>query len=198
MVKRGGMLRLAAVVAAAAFVFGACGDDDKPETTAAGDGTTTTSTGPGGSSGTTVPGGTATTVTTAGGGAGGPAPTTGAGGPGTTTAGGQQTIPVDATLAVACLRPGSVQTLTVSTRPNAALGYDTQYPDGKTGMHRDSYGGNGAGKADESGKYTGTWPVASNAPPGTAIVRLTVAGEGYAPTVKELPYKIANASGQCP
>jgi hypothetical protein len=90
-------------------------------------------------------------------------------------------VEVSATVEPACVKPGGDATITVTTRPDAGVGYHAFYSDGKGGgppPYGNSYGGNDGGLADEDGQYSGTWTVAPTAPSGPGRVDVVVGHDG--------------------
>lgn len=80
------------------------------------------------------------------------------------------TMEISAELKETCVRPGGLQTITVHAPHTSAVGYDTYYSDGKSGLHEGFHGGNMVGWTDETDSWSHTWTVAATAPPGRAVV----------------------------
>lgn len=197
----GKTIRVAAVIVAigALTMASGCGSSSKGKDALASKQSgsdATSSTVPGAGGGTGSQAGKGSTATTA---KGGSTPTTAG-----STAGGSTTkttyppVPMKVTLAADCVRPGGVQTITIETIPDEAVGYGSIYSDGKGGMDAPEYGGNNAGKSDPTGKYVSTWTVGVKAPPGPVKVTAFAAGGHYQVGKQEVTYKIANAVGKCP
>jgi hypothetical protein len=130
-------------------------------------------------------------------------PTNGAGGTGDTSS--SQGAPpaqgkamsVTAALQKACVAPGDTQTITITTRPESAVGYHAVYSDGKNGFDPDYYGGNKSGVTNGSGTYQDTWVVGVKAPPGTVNVDVVgVNGDGASGQTK-VAFAVANSGGGC-
>lgn len=96
-----------------------------------------------------------------------------------------------------CVRPGGLQTLTVRTKDNAGIAFDTVYADGLSGLKDGHYGGNDGGYTDDDGTYTATWTVAATAPKGPAAVN--VLGSHYGTGIGEThtSFKVADPLGNC-
>lgn len=106
-----------------------------------------------------------------------------------------QTLPVDAVLASACVMPGTTQTITITTRPNSAVGYHAIYSDGKTGFDPGYYGGNKSGITDGTGQWRDTWVVAANAPPGTVSVDVVGLSSDGASGSTRLTFAVGGVGG---
>lgn len=103
---------------------------------------------------------------------------------------------VSARFGSACVRSGDRQTITVTTRPGAAVAYHAQYSDGKDALDPGYYGGNNGGTTDDLGMWTDAWVVAPSAPPGRVRVDVVAQANeerGYALVF----FDIADSSGRC-
>jgi hypothetical protein len=192
------MLRVSGAVLMVCL-FAACGGDKKTAG-AKGKGdaatATTVTTGQNGSSPVTAGGNTTTTGSTGSGGS----PTAG-GSPGSPGDGGSTTttlppLPVESSVSARCVRPGTVEVMTVKSKPDAFFGYDTVYSDGGNGMSG-GYGGTGSGRTDEKGVMKQSWTVAPNAPAGPVRTILRGVLRGYALSQTEIHYKVSDATGKC-
>lgn len=162
------------LVAVVALLAAACGDD-KPtrnatsSTTSPTTSTTlfTTTTGAGvvGATTTARAGSSGATTTVAAG--SGQATTTAPSGGSRTTTSLPQAYKSTATVSKKCANPGSTQTLTVKTLPDAIVAYNTVYSDG------DSHGDNAGGVANSDGTYTDSYTVDLQAPKGQATITAT-------------------------
>ena len=108
-------------------------------------------------------------------------------------------FPLAGTITPACVRPGGRATIVVQTLSKSAVAYDTYYSDGKTGgtpPFGDGLGGNASGLTDANGRYTSSWIVSPNAPPGAAYARVVV---GHASDTIEtrVPFAVSNPVGDC-
>ncbi len=70
-------------------------------------------------------------------------------------------------LGAACVTPGGRQTLTITTRGQASVSFNTRYADGHLG---NTYGGVGIGTTTADGAFHTAWTVAAAAPLGSAAV----------------------------
>lgn len=70
-------------------------------------------------------------------------------------------------LGATCVAPGARQTLTITTRGQASVSFNTRYADGHLG---NTYGGVGIGTTTADGAFHTAWTVAAAAPPGSAAV----------------------------
>jgi hypothetical protein len=106
-------------------------------------------------------------------------------------------LQLEASVLSACVRPGTTQTITIKTLPNSAVGYDSVYPDGKSGLSQDYYGGNNGGQANATGTWTDTWKIAPNAPAG--LVSVDVAGANANGSVGKtaISFKLSDVTGKC-
>ena len=87
-------------------------------------------------------------------------------------------VPVKATVSPRCVHPGDTVTLTVTTKPEAAVAYQAVYSDNKGGAEPPTgggYGGNDKGNTESAGEYTSSWVVAPHAPAGPARVDVIIA-----------------------
>lgn len=207
--RLGGRIRSTAVVLAVVAWGAACGGPGR-----AGDAGTRE-----------AAGGTGGTTTTAGGGSGKPGAAKAApGGKGEAAGGGPTTTAVPATyptvppedpmalptgpgpkgqleievsLAGSCVRPGGTQSITITTRPQAGVGFDTVYADGRGGAMEGHHGGNLGGQTDDKGTWAHTWVVAPTAPAGQARVNVVAAHIDWGTTQKSLFFDVAGAGGTC-
>lgn len=87
-------------------------------------------------------------------------------------------VPVTATVSPRCVHHGDTVTLTVETKPEAAVAYQAVYSDNKGGAPAPTgggYGGNDKGNTESAGEYTSSWVVAPHAPAGPARVDVIIA-----------------------
>ncbi|HVF74327.1 MAG TPA: hypothetical protein VM938_04710 [Acidimicrobiales bacterium] len=82
--------------------------------------------------------------------------------------------PLKVSLGSPCIRAGEKQTITIETVSPSAVGYDSYYGDGKSGISEGFYGGNNGKSLENENVWTDTWVVNPAAPPGT--VRVIVQG----------------------
>lgn len=202
-------------VAAAAITlvaFGACGGSDDKDPVATGASVTTTTAEPGASADGAAPTTTAKKSTAkppAGspdkGGTPAAAPTTA---PGQTFAQQQSSIDsqlddmmgdlaFEATLGKTCVTTGGAQTIEIKAPPDSAVGYDSYYADGKSGLHEGFYGGNHGGNVDETGVWSHTWTISPTAPAGTVTVRILAADPEGTNGHKRIDFKLAKAGESC-
>lgn len=107
-----------------------------------------------------------------------------------------QGVPIQATLAARCLRPGRTQRITITTQPNSGVVYDAVYSDGKYGGTANYYGGNAGGHTDSRGRWSSHWVVAPTAPAGPVrvdVLTATPRGNGYT----TVWFHVATATGRC-
>jgi hypothetical protein len=102
-------------------------------------------------------------------------------------------------VAKACVRPGSTETIFVTTVGSAAVIYQAVYSDGLGGARKPyggGYGGNAGGKADKSGHYSSTWTVTTDAPSGPGYIDVVVGlnGKWGRATPK---FAVAGRNGKC-
>jgi hypothetical protein len=108
-------------------------------------------------------------------------------------------IPVDASVEPTCVPAGGMATLTVRTKPEAAVGYQAIYSDAKGGgpaPYGAGYGGNDKGFAQEDGVYSSTWVVSPKAPAGTGRVDVIIGWKGKF-GYDDPAFRVADASGGC-
>lgn len=103
--------------------------------------------------------------------------------------------PISAELAHECVRPGGTQTITITTEPNAAVGYETRYADGSEG--HDGRGGSAMGFADPSGRWSDTWTVAPTAPGGPVGVAVFAMGFTTDSGSTAVTFDVSDAAGTC-
>jgi hypothetical protein len=107
-----------------------------------------------------------------------------------------KSLPMTATLATQCVRPGGTQTITVRTKPKVRVAYGATYADGKSAMSDTFYGGNQGGVVGPAGEWQSAWVVGIGAPPGP--VKVDVAGvdaTGVGQT--SVSFNVAGATGSC-
>jgi hypothetical protein len=105
-------------------------------------------------------------------------------------------IPIDAAVTPSCVVVGSTARLDVKTKPKGAVGFVAVYAGEKSGAappFGEGYGGNDKGTADGSGKWSSSWTVALNTPPGPAYVLLVVAYSGKQRQIK-VPFTVAKGA----
>jgi hypothetical protein len=170
------------------------------------DGAATTTTAPGaGANGSSASGAGGHTTTTARGGAAqqaGPGSASGAGSAGSPGAGqsppsGQLTIQVS--LASPCVKPGTPQTITITTKPNTGVAYNAIYADGNNARDNrtDFYGGNKGDRTNAQGTWADTWTVSPKAAAGPVhvdVVGMTFQGESGYTTAG---FAVARPDGSC-
>jgi hypothetical protein len=107
-------------------------------------------------------------------------------------------LPMTAVLDQKCVPRGTKQGITIRTEPNAAVGYDSVYPDGHSGADKEGfYGGNNGSIVPASGEWKDTWLITANAPPGEVIVRvLGTNNDGYNAYL-ELHFKLTASPTEC-
>jgi hypothetical protein len=122
---------------------------------------------------------------------------TGNGG-GTTASRQKPPLPLKATLASTCVKAGGQQTIRIEAPHMSAIGYDSVYPDGKSGISEGFYGGSNGGHSPPEGQWTDTWTIAPHAPPGK--VKVTVLGNhiDYEGVDFELVFDLVPLAGSCP
>lgn len=90
-------------------------------------------------------------------------------------------VDVSATVTPRCVAPGGTMRLEVKTGPEAAVGYQAAYADGRGGAPEPfgaGYGGNDKGFTDMDGRFASSWVVASVAPIGRGRVDVIIAHDG--------------------
>jgi len=90
-------------------------------------------------------------------------------------------VRTDAVVSPSCVRPGGRLTLPVRSERAAGVVFQAIYADGAGGAASPwggGYGGNDKGQTDRDGRFTATWVVASNAPPGRGHVDVVVGWDG--------------------
>ena len=112
-------------------------------------------------------------------------------------------VPVRAKLSTRCVKPGERLTLSIATKPEAAVAFQAVYADNKGGAEKPfggGYGGNAKGAADKQGAYTNTWVVSLDAPAGPARVDVIVAwsdGEKANWGYDGPEFEVAGDTGDC-
>jgi hypothetical protein len=108
-------------------------------------------------------------------------------------------LPVKASLASSCVKPGGKQTINVDIGQEGGVAYNSYYSDGKTGGMDGYYGGNNGAQVDKSGKYTDTWVVAPNAPAGLVLVDVVAIArtEKFERGQAHLTFTVAKPNGTC-
>lgn len=106
-------------------------------------------------------------------------------------------LPLRARLKESCVRPGGSQSITIRSKPDAAVGYDSVYADGKSGMMEGHYGGNMGGFTDKEGEWRDTWVVAAHAPSGPVQVNVLGGKVGYRHAEETLHFTVADVTGRC-
>jgi hypothetical protein len=108
-------------------------------------------------------------------------------------------VPVKATLSSRCVIGGEPLTLTVKTKPDAAIIYQAVYSDNLGGAPKPlggGYGGNDKGYAGADGSWTSSWVVSPTAPEGPARVDVIIGWDqkwGY----DGPEFAVADESGSC-
>jgi hypothetical protein len=100
----------------------------------------------------------------------------------------------------ACVTPGGRATVTVKTEPNIAVAYHAMYAGsrgGATPPYGSGYGGNDKGMTDGEGRYSSSWIVSPQAPPGPARLDVIVAAPGDRWGYDDPPFRVADSSGRC-
>jgi len=90
-------------------------------------------------------------------------------------------VRVEAVASPACVRPGSTLTLTISTEPKAAIGWQAVYSNGYGGADPPwggGYGGNDKGTADDAGRFRTSYVVRPNAPFGPGHIDVVIGWKG--------------------
>lgn len=106
-------------------------------------------------------------------------------------------LPMSVELSSVCVRPGTPLTVTVKSAPQAAVGYDTTWSDGKTGWEAGSRGGTANGTTDESGMWKKTAAIGADAPEGRAkmdVIGTDATGRFGRATVE---FTVSDALGKC-
>ncbi len=111
-----------------------------------------------------------------------------------------QELPITAAITPACVLPGAVATLNVTTVPKAALAYVAIYAGEKSGAAPpwgEGYGGNDKGETNHEGRWVNSWTVALNAPTGPARVMLVVGSKGKQRSI-DVPFSVGGReAGGC-
>jgi hypothetical protein len=120
-------------------------------------------------------------------------------GPPSSNGGSSKKIPVTASVSPACVLPGGVETLRVSTLPGSMVIYNAVYSDGGGGgqpPYGKGYGGNAGGPVAPDGSYVSSWTVSPKAPAGPARLHVFVGANGTfgraTPT-----FAVADLTGHC-
>jgi hypothetical protein len=109
-------------------------------------------------------------------------------------------VPVDAIVTPSCVRPGTGATVTVQTAPKAGIAYHAMYAGSRGGAPKpvgSGYGGNDKGMTDGEGRYTSSWIVSPQAPPGPARLDVIVGTAEDKWGYDDPPFWVADASGRC-
>lgn len=107
--------------------------------------------------------------------------------------------PLEATLRSSCVKIGEQQSITLKAPPKAAAGYDSYYPDGKSGIQQDGYyGGNNGTNMPENGEWTDTWTISPAAPPGRIKVKVLAVASKHDVSERELFFDLVRATDDCP
>lgn len=101
------------------------------------------------------------------------------------------------TLKESCVKPGGTQSITITTTPGSAVGYDSVYWDGKRGGMEGHYGGNSGGKVDDSGTWKDTWVIAPGAPVGQVQVNALGAHLDYGFGQSTLYFRVVDVLEAC-
>jgi hypothetical protein len=110
------------------------------------------------------------------------------------------TLPLQAAFAATCVRPGTAQTITVTSKPNAGIAYNSVYADGNNARDNrtDYYGGNKGGRTDAQGIWRDTWTVSPKAPPGPVHVDVVGIAAGAGAGSITTGFAVARLDGTCP
>ncbi len=105
--------------------------------------------------------------------------------------------PLKVSLASPCIRVGEKQSITIETIKGSGVGYDSYYPDGKSGLSEGFYGGNNGKNMESETVWTDMWVVSPTAPPGT--VRVISQGISLATDVNQVEvfFDLKPATGSC-
>lgn len=93
---------------------------------------------------------------------------------------GRERLAMTAKMRAYCLERGERATVTLSTKPRAAVAWRAIYADGKPGSPPPAgagYGGYGSGVTRADGKYEAWWVVGTDAPSGKGYVEVVAASE---------------------
>lgn len=107
-------------------------------------------------------------------------------------------VALEVVLGSACVKAGETQTITINAPGNSAVGYDTYYADGKSGLSDGFYGGNNGRVMPPEGTWTDTWLVEPTAPPGRTKVVVQAARVGNKAAMREAYFELVAATGVCP
>jgi hypothetical protein len=106
-------------------------------------------------------------------------------------------LPLAVELSSTCVRPGTPLTVTVKTSPQALVGYDTTWADGKTGWDAPNRNGSARGTADDKGTWTNTATIGADAPKGKARVDVIgTSAHGHMGRTS-IEYQVSDALGKC-
>jgi hypothetical protein len=106
-------------------------------------------------------------------------------------------LPIQAAVNPGCVASGAKVTLDVKTKGGAAVAFVAVYAGEKSGAAPpwgEGYGGNDKGWADGHGKWSTSWTVRVDTPPGPAYVQLVVGYGGKSRQIK-VPFSVAQATG---
>jgi hypothetical protein len=109
-------------------------------------------------------------------------------------------VPVSSEVTPACIKPGGRATMTVKTEPRSAVAYHAMYAGSRGGAvppYGSGYGGNDKGYSDGEGRYSSSWIVSPEAPPGPARLDVVVAAQGDRWGYDDPPFWVADSSGRC-
>jgi len=109
----------------------------------------------------------------------------------------RMTLPLTAEVAEKCVRPGSVQSITIRAPKGSGVGYQMVYSDGLQALMEGHYGGNSAGYTDEDGTFADTFTVAATAPPGPASANVLGSHMDYGFGEYHAHFAVADALGNC-
>jgi hypothetical protein len=108
-------------------------------------------------------------------------------------------VPIEASLAAGCIKAGETQAITIRAPASAAVGYNSYYPDGKSGADAGDgfYGGNFGTVMPASGTWSDTWVVAANAPSGKVRVLVQGVHKDHSYAEKEVFFEVVSSGGRC-
>lgn len=110
----------------------------------------------------------------------------------------QPATPLEVTLEHRCVKAGGTQTITIKSSPGAAAGYDSYYPDGRSGISDGFYGGNSGNNIPPDGTWRDTWTIAPNAPTGQVRVHVQAIKVEHRVATQDLFFELVGPTGSCP
>lgn len=106
-------------------------------------------------------------------------------------------LPIRASVARSCVKPGGTQSITIDIGHKGGVAYNSFYSDGKSGGMENFYGGNNGAETDDHGVWKDTWVVGPTAPAGTVRVDVVAIDKSYLRGHQVVEFDVAGPSGRC-